>query len=67
MKTYNDIFTAVENGKTVIVTNHFGNTRKYFKDENGKIREQFNKCAPHIVRDLKNNSLIESTSKIEII
>jgi hypothetical protein len=66
MQTYLDVYKAVERGKIVTITNHFGNTRTYFKNESGFICSQFNKCAPHIVRDLEDNSEIESGTTIQI-
>ena len=45
MKTYKDIYKAVENGATVTIISHYGNTKTYFKNNEGKIRQRFNKCA----------------------
>ncbi len=44
MKTYKDIYKAVDNGATVTITSHYGNTRTYFKNNEGKIRQRFNNC-----------------------
>lgn len=45
IKTYKDIYDVVKNGATVIITNHYGNIRTYFKNDFGKIRQKFNNCA----------------------
>lgn len=45
MKTYKDIYELVEKGATVTITSHYGNTRTYFKNKLGRIRERFNNCA----------------------
>ena len=44
MKTYKDIYEAVKKGATITLTNHYGNTITYFKNEEGKIRQRFNDC-----------------------
>ena len=62
IKTYDDIYRAVVEGLTVIAHNHFGNRRTYFKNETGKIRGRFNKCADYHF----NGSDVEIDSLIQI-
>lgn len=66
MITYKDIYDTVKQDKKVIVTSHYGNTTTYYKNEFGGIMRQFNKCVPSRVLDMDNDSLIESTSVVEI-
>lgn len=52
METYKDIYEAVKNGKTVTIISHYGNTRTYFKNNEGKIRQRFNNCVDTYFNDL---------------
>jgi hypothetical protein len=61
MKTYKDIYKAVENGATVTITSHYGNTRTYFKNKENKIRQRFNNCA-----DTYFNGLDTTISNIDL-
>ena len=48
METYIDIYKEVLKGNTVIITTCYGNTRTYFKDEEGKVRQRFNNCQDNL-------------------
>jgi len=43
--TYTEIYDIVEKGGKVVITNFYGNTRTYFKDNKGRIRRMFNQGA----------------------
>jgi hypothetical protein len=68
IKTYGDISKIIKSGKRVVVTNHYGNTRTYYMDENGVPRDQHNqsKLSIFIGFDEENTVEIEPTSKVEI-
>jgi hypothetical protein len=61
MKTYKDIYEAVQNGATVIITSNYGNVRTYFKNQEGKIRQRFNNC-----EDSYFNGLDTPISKLDL-
>jgi len=42
--TYKDIYNEVMKGNIIIIPSSYGNTRTYFKNEEGKARQRFNKC-----------------------
>jgi len=50
MKTYNDIFNAVLKGKTVVTISSYGNTRTYFLNAKGEVRQRFNECEDSFFR-----------------
>jgi hypothetical protein len=69
IKTYGDVFRIIKTGKKVIITNHYGNSRIYFIDENGIPKSKYNDSIPNSIYDFDENNNIEisSTSVVEII
>lgn len=68
IKTYGDISKIIKSGKKVVVTNHYGNTRTYYIDDNGVPIDQHNQSKPSIFIGFgdENTVDIEPTSRVEI-
>ena len=68
IKTYGDISRVIKSGKRVVITNHYGNTRTYYIDDNGVPRDQHNQSKPSIFIGFgeDNTVEIEPTSRVEI-
>lgn len=69
IKTYGDISKIIKTGRRVLVTNHYGNTRTFFIDENGIPMSQHNKSKSSMLYGLNddNDIAIDTTSTITII
>jgi len=66
--TYGEMYKLLNDGKSVILKNSYGNTVTYYLDTNGKVLQRFNQCkASHVLGKVDLNDNREINKLCEVI